>query len=58
MRKKRFIHHDSASSTTTGIQRSITTLKRIINRNKFHEFRIRNYRGGFQKTRLSLNLDK
>ena len=38
MRKKRFIHHDSASSTTTGIQRSITTLKRIINRKKFHEF--------------------
>ena len=37
MRKKRFIHHDSASSTTTGIQRSITTLKRIINRKKFHE---------------------
>ena len=58
MRKKRFIHHDSASSTTTGIQRSITTLKRIINSNKFHEFRIRNYRGGFQRTRLSLNLEK
>ena len=43
MRKKRFIHHDSASSTTTGIQRSsITTLERIINRNNFHEFLIKN----------------
>ena len=45
MRKKRFIHHDSASSTTTGIQRSsITTLERIINRNNFHEFLIKNIR--------------
>ena len=47
MRKKRFIHHDSASSTTTGIQRSsITTLERIINRNNFHESLIRIYKPG------------
>ena len=57
MRKKRFIHHDSASSTTTGIQRSITTLKRIINRKKFNEFPIRNYRA-FQRSRFCLNLEK